>query len=80
MNVDPSVELEALRANCANLEERNARLKKLLDKTMTELALLKRQLFGQKSERIDPRQTQLAFSLVMDAIERLAGGDETAAD
>ena len=79
MNVDPSVELEALRANCAALEERNARLKKLLDKTMTELALLKRQLFGQKSERIDPRQTQLAFSLVMDAIERLAGGDETAA-
>lgn len=73
------VENDVLREENARLKASNARLKKLYDEIALELALLKKQLFGRKAERIDERQAQLAFDLVTGAMARLAAGDESAA-
>ena len=75
----PDVDVEALREEVRLLKESNARLKKLYDGVALELALLKKQLFGRKAERIHPQQAQLAFDLVTGALARLAQGDESAA-
>jgi transposase len=72
-------ENEALRRENGRLRETNARLKKLYDEVALELALLKKKLFGKKAEKIPAAQSQLAFALVVDAMARLADGDESAA-
>ena len=74
------VENDALRAEIAQLKASHGRLKRIYDQVSLELALLKKQIFGKKAERVDERQAQLAFDLVSDAMVRLAAGDETAAD
>jgi transposase len=72
------LENEVLRADYAALKERYDRLKKIYDELAAELTLLKRGLFGHKREHVDESQQQLAFDLVMDALGRLSGGDESA--
>jgi transposase len=80
-------ENDALRAKVAALEAQNAavvaerdRLRKLYDKLATELALLRRQLFGQKAERVDAAQMELALLPVLEAMGRLQAGDASAAE
>jgi hypothetical protein len=74
------VENDALRAEIAELKASHGRLKRIYDQVSLELALLKKQIFGKKAERVDEKQAQLAFDLVSDAMVRLAAGDESAAD
>ena len=80
MKSEAVVDVEALLLENSNLKETVARLRKRYDEMVFELALLKKKLFGQKAEKIPHAQSQLAFNLVMDAMARLAGGDESAAD
>ena len=68
---------EAARAERAE-HERNE-FKKLYMLVLLELERLKRQLFGQKAETVDPAQVQLAFAPVLEALERVREGGETAA-
>lgn len=79
MNAELVVENEALREENAKLKAAVAQLKKVYDAVFLELALLKKQLMGQKAERINDRQHQLAFDLVTGALACLAEGDESAA-
>lgn len=73
-------ENEALRAKLATESSERARLQKLLEKLNLELQLLKRQLHGQKAEKVDPRQTQLAMLPLLEAMGRLQAGDVGALD
>lgn len=68
---------EAARAERAE-HERNE-FKKLYGLVLLELERMKRQLFGQKAEAVDPAQVQLAFGPVLDALERARTGGEAAA-
>jgi transposase len=54
-------------------QERDA-FKKLFELVQLELERLKRQLFGQRAEVVDPRQVQLAFTPVLDALSRAQQG------
>lgn len=58
-------------------QERDA-FKKLYELVQFELERLKRQLFGQKAEVVDPRQVQLAFTPVLDALARAQKGEQGA--
>lgn len=79
MNEQLAAENEALRRENAALRERYDRLKRVYDETAAELALARKGLFGHnKRELIDEGQMQLALGLVMDALQRLRDGDETA--
>ena len=80
MTPEVAVDVEALLLEVSNLKETIARLKKRYDEMAFELALLKKKLFGKKAEKTPHAQSQLAFNLVVDAMARLAGGDESAAD
>ena len=80
MSFQAAVDVELLLLENADLKKKNAYLKKRYDEMLFELTLLKKKLFGQKAEKIPQAQAQLAFNLVMDAMARLAGGDESAAD
>lgn len=55
-------------------QERDA-FKKLFELVQFELERLKRQLFGQKAEVVNPRQVQLAFTPVLDALSRAQQGE-----
>jgi transposase len=68
-------ENKALRDEVSSLKGRLAAITKIRDDIEIELAILKRQLYGQKREHINHAQNQLAFSLVNSALERLAAGD-----
>ena len=52
--------------------------RKLYELTHLELERTRRHLFGQKAERVDPAQTQLALDAVVQAIRDSAGNDESA--
>ncbi len=59
--------------------ERNE-FKKLYELVLFELERLKRQLFGQKAETVDPNQVQLTFGPVLEALEQARTGNEAAAE
>src|SRR5215510_3524944 len=56
-------------------EHEREQYRKLYALVLFELERLKRQLFGKKSESVDPRQVQLAFAPVLDALSRVEAGD-----
>lgn len=59
-------------------EHERAQFEKLYSLVLFELERLKRQLFGQKAEKADPAQVQLAFEPVLDAMDRARNGEEGA--
>jgi transposase len=71
-------ENESLRAQNAALVAERDRYRKLYEKISTELALLRRQLFGQKAEKVDAKQMELALLPVLEAMGRLQAGDASA--
>ncbi|MBI2307908.1 MAG: IS66 family transposase [Rhodocyclales bacterium] len=72
------IENEALRAQNAALVAERDRYRKLYERLATELALLQRQLFGQKAEKVDAKQMDLALLPVLEAMGRLQAGDASA--
>jgi len=72
-------ENEKLREQVAKLVEERDRYRKLYDKLASEVALLRRQIFGQKAERVDASQMELALLPVLEAMGRLQAGDLDAA-
>jgi transposase len=62
----------------ADAEQAKESFRKLYESVLLELARLKRQLFGQKAERVDPAQFQLAFGSVLDALARAKEDEEGA--
>ena len=56
-----TVECERERAERAVAEREREQYRKLQELTTFELERLRRHLFGQRAERVDPRQTQLVF-------------------
>lgn len=58
---DVAAELERLRAANAQLLERAEKAEKKVFKLSKELDALKHQLFGRKSEKVDPRQLRISF-------------------
>jgi transposase len=72
-------ERDALRQGAERAEHERNEFKKLYELVLLELERMKRQLFGQKAETVDPHQIQLAFAPVLEALERARAGSETAA-
>jgi len=72
-------ERDALRQRAERAEHERNEFKKLYELVLLELERLKRQLFGQKAETVDPNQVQLAFAPVLEALERARTGGEAAA-
>lgn len=69
-----AAERDALRVRAEKAEHERNEFKKLYLLVTYELERLKRQLFGQKAETIDPAQVQLAFGPVLAALEKARGG------
>lgn len=67
-------ELSQLRAERDRAEHEREQYRKLYTLVLYELERLKRQLFGKKSETVDPAQVQLAFGPVLDALARAESG------
>lgn len=67
-------ERDELRARAERAEHERNEFRKLYLLVTLELERLKRQLFGQKAETVDPAQVQLAFAPVLEALERARGG------
>lgn len=67
-------ERDELRARAERAEHERNEFKKLYLLVTLELERLKRQLFGQKAETVDPAQVQLAFAPVLEALERARRG------
>jgi len=61
-------------------EHEREQYRKLYTLVLYELERLKRQLFGQKAETVDPTQVQLVFGPVFDALARAEQGDQGAQD
>ena len=59
-------------------EHEREQYRKLYSLVLFELERLKRQLFGKKSEAVDPNQVQLVFAPVLDALSRVEAGDASA--
>jgi hypothetical protein len=72
-------DLLELRAQNAVLLEQLAALKKAYDKLLFEHELLKRQVFGPKAERVRHEEAQLPLLTLLNALGRLPGGDDGAA-
>jgi len=72
-------ERDELRARAERAEHERNEFRKLYELVLLELERLKRQLFGQKAEAVDPNQVQLAFAPVLEALERARIGGEAAA-
>jgi transposase len=73
-------ERDELRVRAERAEHERNEFKKLYELVLLELERLKRQLFGQKAETVDPDQVQLAFAPVLEALERARTGSEAAAE
>jgi len=73
-------ERDEFRARAERAEHERNEFKKLYELVLLELERLKRQLFGQKAETVDPDQVQLAFTPVLEALERARTGSEAAAE
>lgn len=73
-------ERDEFRARAERAEHERNEFKKLYELVLLELERLKRQLFGQKAETVDPDQVQLAFAPVLEALERARIGSEAAAE
>lgn len=80
-------ENEALRAKVAEQATALAQLEAERDQLLSkyarlahELELLRRQVFGRKSEKVNEAQLQLALLPVLEAMGRLQSGDASAAD
>jgi transposase len=67
-------ERDELKARVEQAEHERNEFRKLYLLVTLELERLKRQLFGQKAETVDPAQIQLAFGPVLAALERARGG------
>ena len=75
-----ALERDELKARAERAEHDRDQFKKLYLLVALELERLKRQLFGQKAEAVDPAQVQLAFAPVIKALERAKGGGKDATD
>ena len=73
-------ERDEFRIRAERAEHERNEFKKLYELVLFELERLKRQLFGQKAETVEPDQVQLAFAPVLEALERARTGGETAAE
>ena len=73
-------ERDSLRARAERAELERNEFRKLYNLVLLELERMKRQLFGQKAETIDPAQVQLAFGPVLTALEQARAGGEGAAE
>jgi len=73
-------ERDELKARAERAEHERNEFRKLYELVVLELERLKRQLFGQKAETVDPNQVQLAFEPVLKALERASAGGEAAAE
>jgi transposase len=67
-------ERDELRSRAERAEHERNEFKKLYVLVTLELERLKRQLFGQKAETVDPAQVQLVFGPVLEALERARTG------
>ncbi len=67
-------ERDELRMRAERAEHERNEFRKLYTLVLLELQRMKRQLFGQKAETVDPAQVQLAFGPVLEALERACGG------
>lgn len=67
-------ERDQMKARAERAEHERNEFKKLYSLVLLELERMKRQLFGQKAESVDPAQVQLAFGPVLDALERARTG------
>lgn len=67
-------ERDEMKARAERAEHERNEFKKLYGLVLLELERMKRQLFGQKAETVDPAQVQLAFGPVLDALERARTG------
>jgi len=73
-------ERDELRARAERAEHERNEFKKLYELVLLELERLKRQLFGQKAEAVNPDQVQLAFAPVLEALARARTGGEGTAE
>ena len=75
-----ALERDEMKARAERAEHDRDQFKKLYLLVALELERLKRQLFGQKAEMVDPAQVQLAFAPVLKALERAEGGGQEASE
>jgi transposase len=73
-------ERDELRARAERAEHERNEFRKLYNLVLFELERLKRQLFGQKAEAVDPAQVQLVFEPVLAALDRARDGGDGAAE
>ena len=73
-------ERDELKIRAERAEHERNQFRKLYDLVLLELERMKRQLFGQKAETVDPAQVQLAFGPVLEALETARAGGEGAAE
>ena len=71
---------DELKKRAERAEHERNEFKKLYELVLFELERLKRQLFGQKAETVDPNQVQLTFGPVLEALEQARTGNEAAAE
>jgi transposase len=71
-------ELICLRQERDRAEHEREQYRKLYSLVLFELERLKRQLFGKKAETVDPKQVQLVFGPVFEALARAQTGDGNA--
>lgn len=73
-NAALAAERDALRVRAEKAEHERNEFRKLYLLVTYELERLKRQLFGQKAETVDPAQVQFVFGPVLAALEKARGG------
>src|SRR3990172_8707581 len=71
-------ERDELKARAERAEHERNEFRKLYELVLLELERMRRQLFGQKAETVDPAQVQLAFAPVLEALDRARAGGEAA--
>lgn len=71
-----AAERDRERAERATAEHEREQYRKLQELTLFELERLRRHLFGQRAERVDPKQTQLVFEVLRKELD--AARDEAA--